>query len=120
MFFVILLALLPIEQQPTYFFFFLKNLERGKASCVSAREILGANGAHMPGATAARCWPDPGGMCCRTAGGRDGHPLGTGGLRLGHPLLRPRGSEIPADWLNQHYFCPDKIPIRKKGAQDVQ
>lgn len=98
---------------------FFKNLERGKASCVSAWEILGANGAHMPGATAGCCWPEPGGVCCWTTVGHRRDPLGTGSLHLGHPLLQPCGSEIPANWLNHHYFCPDKIPIRKKGAQDV-
>lgn len=50
-------------------------------------------------------------------------PPGHWGSLPGPPcnLVEPCSSRVvQRSWLNHHYFYPDKIPIRKKWAQDVR
>lgn len=112
LFFVILLALLPIEQQPTFF----KTWSEARPLVFPPGKSLGLMG-HT-------CWvplqPAAGQTLAARAATQPQDITGTPWALGVFALLQPCGSEIPDDWPKHHYFCPDKIPIRKKGAQDVQ
>lgn len=93
--FVILLALLPIEQQPAFY----KTWSEARPLVFPPRKPLGLLGWS--------CWVPP--LLARLwqHGTLPWDTLGTTwALCLGCPLPQPCGSDILADWLIHHHFWP--------------